>query len=324
MSLLPLVPQLFGTTAQTQLPALSMYDSAYSQLPSVYQNAPNFIGVLQAISAQKQYLYDVIRSLINSYNLNDSLGSNNTDSATPTGIYLKMVASVFNAQYFPDSTDATILNLTQNITNFVNSRGRPHDFFNYFDINGIGAYFTNLNVNEDGNATIYFNVPIADIVNPQSTVQIQLTVTALAGAGPYTIPTGWQATGYSTTAPYLTINDYTINATGIYYLTLYSTDITTNVPAAGFTNGTAVAGLTFTVTNPSPSAVVSTNPYNVFVSNMLKLKAAGIKVVVNTFHIPFFQYGSLTDPPQVAPGNAGFGILQNNGKTINGGFFGSL
>ncbi len=243
MAISDLNPQPFGPTAQTQLPAIDFYTYALSQLPQVYQNAANFCTVLKNSSARKQYLYDVIRSLVNSYNLNDTLATTDpvtkisTDEAEPLGIYANMIASVFNAPYSISFSDKQILNATQNAVNFVNSRGTPSDFYNYFVLNGLESYFTNVNVQDNGNATIFFNVPVAN--NP---------------------------------------------------------------------------------TNPP-------NPYYEFTTNMLRLKGAGIEVIVNGANIPFFQYGSLPsdNPPyEVAPGNAGFGIIQAHNDVINGGFYQSL
>ena len=236
MTVSTLVPQTFGAGAATQLPQIDFYQYALSQLPQVYQNAPNFCAVLLAISTQKQKLYNIILSLINSYNLNDALKG--SDPATPSGIYAQMIASVFNAPYTAGASDATIINATQTAVVFVNSRGYASDFYAYFALTGIASSFTNANVEETGNATIFFNVPIED---------------------------------------------------------------TPDLPP---------------------------NPYQVFVNATLKLKGAGIKVVVgSSVNLPFFQYGSLPtdDPPyQVAPGNAGFGILQSDGSVDNGGFYQGL
>lgn len=227
-----LLPQPFGPNAVTQLPAIDFYQYALAQLPQVYQNAPNFLAVITVISTAKQYLYDLIRSLVNSYNLNDT--GEGDDSAEPTGIYAQMIASVFNTPYTTGASDSDIINATQQVTTFVNSHGYPSDFYDYFLLNGFDGYFTNANVEEDGNATIFFNLPIQ------------------------------------------------------------------NTPS-----------------NPP-------NPYFNFINSTLKLKGAGINVILNTIQTPYFQYGSLpTDNPpyEVAPGNAGFGILEPRGDVINGGFY---
>lgn len=236
MATVDLKPQTFGENAVTQLPALDFFQYVKSQLPQVYQNAPNLMALLQVIATQKQYLYDVIRSLINSFNLNDT--GKGSDSATPSGIYAQMIASVFNAPYAQGSTDSEIIIAAQNAITFVNSRGTFSDFYRYFYINGLADSFTNANIQEDGNATIFFNVPVFN-----------------------------------------------------------------------------------TPDNPP-------NPFEIFLTSMQKLKGAGIEIIANPANTTYFQYGSLPtdDPPyQVAPGNAGFGILQADGTTvINGGFFMSL
>jgi hypothetical protein len=232
MTLMDLTPQFFDSYSVTQLPSIDFYNYALSQLPQVYQNAPNFTQTLLFISQQKQNLYDIIRSLVNVYNLNDT-GAGITP-APPYGIYLKMLAAVFNAPYTQGQEDNVISTSIKNTVCFVNSRGYPSDFYRYFYLNGLAGYFTNANIEEDGNASIFINVPVPDT--------------------PLTPP----------------------------------------------------------------------SPYQIFVNSMNKLKGAGIFIVVTGLNIPFFQLGSLpTDSPpyEVAPGNAGFGVLTPDGATINGGFF---
>lgn len=224
--------QTFASGAVTQLPSINFYQYALSQLPQVYQNASNFCATLLVIATQKQYIYNCIQSLVNSYNLNDT--GNGTASAQPSGLYAQMIASVFNAPYTSGATTATILNATQNAVVFVNSRGKPSDFYNYFSLNGLASSFTTENVQEVGNATIFFDVPVPD-------------------------------------------------------------------------------------TPDSPP-----NPYDTFNNAMLKLKGAGIEILSIGQNIPFFQYGSLpTDSPpeSVAPGNAGYGILDPDGTVRGGGFY---
>lgn len=235
MTISNLSPQIFTNQMVTQLPAIDFFEYAKTLLPLVYQNAPNYMAAIKTISTNKQYIYDIIRSLVNSYNINDA--GSGADSAIPTGIYLQMAASVFNTPYATGSTDEQILNAIQNTVLFVNSRGYPSDFQKYFLLNNLEGYITNYNIEEDGNATIVFNVPI--ISSPL---------------------------------------------------------------------------------NPP-------NPFDVFTTDMLKLKGAGIEVIIIAANVPYFQYGSLpTDSPpyQVASGNAGFGVLTNDGHAINGGFFISL
>lgn len=231
MSTLPLIPQAFDSNQITQLPAFDMLAYAKGLLPQVYQNAPNFMAVVQSIAAQKQYLYDVMRSLINVMNLNSVAGG---ERATPVGVYLQMLASIFNAPYTAGAADYVIFSSIQNAILFVNSRGLTSDFYNYFAANGLAGQFTNNNVEEDGNATLLFNVPVAD-------------------------------------------------------------------------------------TPSSPP-----NPFDIFTTAVFKLKAAGIETIIVPGNIPYFQYGSLptdTPPNQVAPGNAGFGVLTPDGVVVGGGFY---
>lgn len=87
-----------------------------------------------------------------------------------------------------------------------------------------------------------------------SNCQIQLNVTAVTGS--VIVPIGWTATGPTTIAPYLTQTaSAPITTPGIYYVTVYSTDTSTPVPASTFTGGDAISGLTFTVTNPSSATL---------------------------------------------------------------------
>lgn len=86
--------------------------------------------------------------------------------------------------------------------------------------------------------------------------------------------------------------------------------------------------LTLIFSLPIPNTPLNPpNPYAIFVTSMSLLKAMGVEVVVVGANVPLVQYGSLpTDVPpyQVAPGNAGYGVLLENGEVINGGFFTSL
>ncbi|MDE2292179.1 MAG: hypothetical protein KGL53_08860, partial [Elusimicrobia bacterium] len=98
MTTIYLEPQFFFPVEDvTQLPAIDFYEYAKGQLPQVYQNAPNFMATVRAISNNKQYLYNIIRSLVNVVNLNNT--GNGTGDATANGIYLQMLASIFNAPY---------------------------------------------------------------------------------------------------------------------------------------------------------------------------------------------------------------------------------
>jgi hypothetical protein len=99
--------------------------------------------------------------------------------------------------------------------------------------------------------TVYLAYPV---VYSFSFCVMQLVVTSVVG-GPITIPIGWQATGFVTTSPYVTQQTYTISSAGTYFINVFSSDLTTNVPIGGFTGGNAVAGLTFTASNTTPSTL---------------------------------------------------------------------
>ncbi|MDE2292180.1 MAG: hypothetical protein KGL53_08865, partial [Elusimicrobia bacterium] len=104
--------------------------------------------------------------------------------------------------------------------------------------------------------TVYLEYPTV----PYSLCTITMTVSAIGGSPPYYVPIGWQATGFSTTSPYVTQESYIINATGTYSINVYSTDVTTAVPASSFTGGSAISGVTFTATNQSAAILGGSNP----------------------------------------------------------------
>lgn len=157
----PLIPQLFLKGQTTQLPAINFFDLGYNLLPSVYRNASNFVSVIRTISDQSQYIYDVIRSLVNVVNLN-SPTSQDASQSVPVGVYLHMLASLFGVQLNVDSPVDTTIGRIRNKILFVNSRGRISDFYNYFVSNGLISSFNNDSVEEIGNATLYFQVPFID------------------------------------------------------------------------------------------------------------------------------------------------------------------
>lgn len=228
----PLIPQGFPSDAKTVVPNIDFSNLAKSLLPQIYQNAPNFMAVMLSIAILKQELYDIIRSLTNVYNLYSS-DSDNANSAVPKGVYLKMLATDLNASFSETDTDTQIFNSIVKRINFVVSRGSPISFYNYFSQNNLGGYFTNNAVQEVNNATIFFNVPVA------------------------------------------------------------------NTP------------------------LVTPNPYVVFEQDMFRLKAAGIKILVNsTVNIPYFQLGDLDG--NVAAENAGFAGLDIFGQPLGGGFYSPL
>src|SRR5574343_512782 len=131
-----LEPQEFHPKSVTQLPALDLYEYCYQNLPGIYKQAPNFTAMLKALSIENQYLYDIIRSLINVWNLNNTKG-NETYPAIPSGIYLNMLANMVNAQYSALSLSTSTYNAIQNTISYLNSRGRISDYYTYFKNNGL-------------------------------------------------------------------------------------------------------------------------------------------------------------------------------------------
>jgi hypothetical protein len=175
------VPQTFAEGAVTQMPAIDFYTYALNQLPQVYKNASNFCALLQVFADVKQSYYEVARSLTNVLNLNDAGNPDGTlPSAVPTGVYLQMCASYFNVA----TNNVTIPQIQSQIC-FVNSRGTVNDFYNYWKANGYADEFTNANVQEVNNATIFFNAPVPqDPMNPPNPFDIFLdAMSKLKGAG---------------------------------------------------------------------------------------------------------------------------------------------
>lgn len=87
-----------------------------------------------------------------------------------------------------------------------------------------------------------------------STMTIQVSVSAVDVSPPYDIPTGWQVSSTTVTpsAPYTyTGTPISINAPGVYYVTVTSTDTSTPVPAFAIDGWDPIVGLTFTATNPA-------------------------------------------------------------------------
>jgi hypothetical protein len=93
---------------------------------------------------------------------------------------------------------------------------------------------------------------------------------------------------------------------------------------SGYFNNNAVqetnnATIFFNVPVPN-EPLVTPNPFTVFNEDMFKLKAAGIKIVVNSStNIPYFQLADLDG--HVAPENAGFAGLNIFGQPLGGGFY---
>lgn len=173
-------PQIFPTDAVTLLPEIDFYQVAFDSLPQVYKNAPNFISFLQQICIQKQYIYDVIRSLVNVYNLNSSDGF---APATPSGIYLEMLASNLTAPVSENENAQALLSAINNRIGFINSRGRPKDFYTYFRINGYGNYWNNTSIIEQWNATISITLPLPPMGSPDPLDAFKFDMFRLKGAG---------------------------------------------------------------------------------------------------------------------------------------------
>lgn len=224
-------PQYFPPGTVTLIPELDFVEYAKSFLPNIYQSAPNFMYLITSIAEIKQQIYNTIRSLCNIYNLYSSGDGQTYDM--PSGIYLKMLAASLNAPFSDADTDETIQVAIYNRLSLVNSRGQPLSFFQYFSQNGLGGSFTNDHVQEVGNATIYFNVPVQD--------------------------------------------------------------------------------------DPG----ITPNPLDVFFNAMERLKAAGVKIFVNSLvNTPYFQLADING--EVDPGNAGFSTLDEFGNPEGGGYFVSV
>ena len=93
---------------------------------------------------------------------------------------------------------------------------------------------------------------------------------------------------------------------------------------SGFFNNSTVQEInngTIFFNVPIPNTpLVTPNPFSVFSEDMFKLKAAGIKIIVNSSaNIPYFQLADLNG--NVAPENAGFAGLNVFGEPFGGGFF---
>ena len=93
---------------------------------------------------------------------------------------------------------------------------------------------------------------------------------------------------------------------------------------SGFFTNNAVqevnnATIFFNVPVPN-EPLITPNPLTVFSQDMFRLKAAGIKVIVNsTTNIPYFQLADLNG--HVAPENAGFAGLNIFGQPYAGGYY---
>lgn len=181
-----LQPQIFTTGSNTVVPEIDFFAIASQILPNEYLAASNFMAIIQVIANQKQYLYDVIRSLTNTYNLYSS--DNPTPGGTqPTGVYLKMLASDAAAPYDSSATDAVISDAVSNRFVSVSSRGTIKSFYDYFQYNELGGYFNNSTVQEDGNASILIIVPITDGGSPNPFLIFEQDIFRIKAAGIYIV-----------------------------------------------------------------------------------------------------------------------------------------
>ena len=155
-----LLPQNFDENAQTVLPAFDFVQDALNTLPNVYRNAKNFSNVVILKAKAKQFIYDIIRSLLNIYNLNSS-------NCAPVSVYLRMLATDFGLDFGSADSDANIARALRNRILFVNSRGKFQDFINYFLANAIDL--TKVVFELDGNATIKLTLPVTTTVTPPQT-----------------------------------------------------------------------------------------------------------------------------------------------------------
>lgn len=158
-----LIPQFFEDTTVTLLPAIDFYEEAKKKLPMIYQNARNFMALIKSICEVKQELYNIMRSLANTYNLYSS-GSPDPYEATPQGVYLKMLASDLTAPFNENDEDYVIFESIVDRINSVVSRGNIKSFEDYFEQNDYE--FNNNTVQVIPNATIFFNVPIPNLSVP--------------------------------------------------------------------------------------------------------------------------------------------------------------
>jgi len=182
MANLPLLPQNFDLDSKTVLPTINFYERAKSTLPQVYLNAPDFLSLLKVICDAKQQIYDIIRSLVNIYNMDNS--DTLTDS-TPSGVYLQMLANNLSAPFVlnPPDSDQTIFLSVRNRTTFVNSRGLFNDFYRYFVLNGFADEFNPEGVKEVGNATINMTVPLPGSGVPNPLTKITYDMFRIKSAG---------------------------------------------------------------------------------------------------------------------------------------------
>lgn len=94
-----------------------------------------------------------------------------------------------------------------------------------------------------------------DVQNLLSYCDVTIDVTI--ASPPKTVPVNWTVTGTVSPSPaYKTLSTYTLAASGTYVIRVFSTDLTTNIPIAGFNAGDAISGVTFnSVSNLGPGVL---------------------------------------------------------------------
>jgi len=157
MASVELEPQVFDPNAVTDIPERDFFELIKARLPLIYKDSVKLMAVIEEIAKIKQKIYDNCRSLVNAYNLFNSGGG---VDAKPTGVFLKTLASDFGVFYGENDTDEQVAQKILTQLNLVVTRGKAIDFFNYFVNHGLENDFNNTSVQEIGNATLLFNVPI--------------------------------------------------------------------------------------------------------------------------------------------------------------------
>jgi hypothetical protein len=163
-----LEPQNFNDpngTVKTVLPARDFYTEFKSVLPTIYQNSPNFMLRVKAITSTYQNLYDIIRSLVNVPNF---IGTQSTSkNANCADVYLLMFARMLNVSFninnFNSNQNTTIFiddtEVKKNVAYksiLINTRGTHTDFEKYYVLRGIYDQFNNANVNQLVSRTAVF------------------------------------------------------------------------------------------------------------------------------------------------------------------------
>jgi len=165
-----LEPQAFTDSADNPETVLKPYDffSEFEQLlPDVYINAQNFMEIVRQIADTYQYLYDVMRSLVNVPNF--SFSNYLATGQSCSGVYLLMLARFLDIpisytqinnenQPIVAGVDDQIL-ATNILTKIVlmNSRGTHKDFEDYYLAIDNYSQFIADNISEDIDGTLKLN-----------------------------------------------------------------------------------------------------------------------------------------------------------------------